>query len=237
MTREADDTASDAAALSRAGVPWASVPCIECVLKPWPAWPVRPGTPVLFFSSRRAARAYPPEAAGDGSLVTAVAPSTSAWLTEHGHAVELTAVGGAVALAKVVVAAWEARGRPAWHVRYPTSDAGQLSAEQAQAVALLERVGPVDRAVVYETGGPAGLEERLAPWLQSAYRLSFSSPSAVKAFLAACPRGAQTPAAVVCYGASTVRAWDVGRPEGWPPAEPAETSVVDSILSHKERNP
>lgn len=240
LTREAEDAVADAEFLSRAQVKWASVPCIECVLRPWPAWPPREGTPVHFFTSRRAAAGFPlgstwrkDKSAG---LIAAVAPSTAAWLETHGHTIDVQAPGGAEGLARAVVGEWQARGRPSWHLRYPTSDAGLHSPEQEAAVALLKTVGPVDRAVVYETRTPEALDERLEPYLRAPYSVTFSSPSAVKAFLAACPKGVRAPDRVVCFGASTSRAWDVGCPSGWPAAEPASHSVVETILSHKEKH-
>jgi uroporphyrinogen-III synthase len=239
LTREVEDIAADAEVLSRAGVQWASVPCIEFVARPWPEWPAREGTPVLFITSRRAAAAMPPKDMGRGTngpgLLAATAPATRTWLEAHGHPVDFWAHGGAVGLARTVVAAWHAQGRPSWHVRYPTSDAGLRAAEQVQAVALLETLGAVDRAVVYETRAAPRLEERLARFLRGPYSLTFSSPSAVKAFLKACPRGARAADRVVCFGASTARAWDVGRPLGWPVGEVAESSLVEAITSHKER--
>ncbi|MEW5738698.1 MAG: uroporphyrinogen-III synthase [Myxococcota bacterium] len=239
LTREAEDAAAEAELLSKAGVKWASVPCIEFVARPWPEWPAREGTPVLFITSRRAATAIPP---GDAwrskdapGMIAATAPATRAWLEAHGHPVDFWARGGAEELARTLVAAWQAQGRPSWHVRYPTSDAGFSAAEQENAVALLKTVGPVDRAVVYETKSAEGLEDRLEPFLRLPYSLTFSSPSAVKAFLAACPKGSRPADRVVCFGASTVRAWNVGRPEGWPEGEVAESSVVETIVSNKER--
>lgn len=238
LTREAEDAALDAEGLSKAGVKWASVPCVEFVTKAWPEWPARDGTPVLFITSRRAATAVPPgdawRAKDTPGLIAATAPVTSAWLEAHGHPVDFWAHGGAEGLARTLVAAWQAQGRPAWHVRYPASDAGQHAPEQENAVALLKTVGAVDRAVVYETRAAQGLEERLEPFLLAPYSLSFSSPSAVKAFLAACPRGSRVADRVVCFGASTARAWSVGRPESWPQGELSESSLVETITSSQE---
>jgi uroporphyrinogen-III synthase len=241
LTRAAEDAVQDAEVLSRAQVRWALVPCIECVPKPWPSWPERDGTPVHFFTSRRAAAGMP---VGSGwrtgrstGLIAATAPSTAAWLTAHGHPVDIEGPGGAFGLARAVVREWQARGRPSWHVRYPTSDAGLDAPEQEAAVALLETVGPVDRAVVYETRPAESLADRLAPYLLAPYSVTFSSPTAVKAFLAACPRGVRRPDHVICFGGSTVRAWDVGRPADWPAAVPAVRSVVETILSHQEGHP
>lgn len=240
LTREAEDAVADGELLSRANVRWASVPCIECVVRPWPVWPQRDGTPVHFFTSRRAAAALPVGSdwrTGRGTgVIAAAAPATAAWLRAHGHTVDIEATGGAEGLARKLLLEWQGRGQPNWHVRYPTSDAGLHAAEQEGAVALLKTVGPVDRAVVYETRPPPQLADTLEPFLLAPYSVTFSSPSAVKAFLAACPRGVRAPDFVLCFGASTCRSWDVGRPAAWPAAEPATHSLVESILSHKEKS-
>lgn len=241
LTREAEDAVADAELLSRAGLSWASVPCIECVSRPWPSWPQREGTPVHFFTSRRAAAGLPVGSewrkGRSTGLIAAVAPSTAAWLVSRGHAVDIEGAGGAEGLARKVLLEWQARGQPSWHFRYPTSDTGLHAPEQEAAVALLKTVGPVDRAVVYETRPPGALVDSLEPYFLAPYGVTFSSPSAVKAFLAACPRGVRAPDHVICFGSSTIRAWDVGRPADWPAAEPAIHSVVDTILSHKEKHP
>jgi len=241
LTREAEDAVAEAEVLTRHGLKWASVPCIECVTRPWPTWPHREGTPVLFLTSRRAAAALPHgqewRRSGPKALIASTAPGTKEWLEAHGHHVDVSATGGAEGLARALALEWQARGQPEWHLRYPTSDAGLQAPEQANAVAILKTLGPVDRAVVYETKPPAGLEERLEPHLSRPYGLSFSSPSAVKAFFAAVRRGVRAPERVVCFGGSTARTWDVGRPEGWPPAELAELSAVDTIVHPKEKTP
>lgn len=237
LTRAADDAAEDVAALRAHGVAAVSLPCVEFSALPWPTWPAHPGTPLFVLTSRRAAQALL-ESGEDLSQVrlAATAPATAALLQRARLPVLVTAAGGAEGLARAVVARWEAAGRPAWHCHYPTSDAGAHAAEQAAALALLERVGPVERRAVYRTQPTPNLAQALGRHTQGAWCPTFHSPSAVSAFVAAVPHGARAPEHVVCFGASTARAWDGARQPGWPAAIDS-THVVDTILTLEHRKP
>lgn len=229
LTREEEDAANDCAELRSRGLEAEIVPCIECVDRPWPLWRPARGVPVVFLTSRRAARRYlaQPERL---ELVAAMAPVTSAYLGEREVVAAIVAKGGAVPLAEAVVSAWEAQGHPQWHVRYPTSDVALQTKEQALAMQALGLVGPVQREVVYETRTPAGLGQRLADALLVPYGVSFHSSSAVAAFLAEAPARARIPTRVVCFGRSTLAEWNQRRKERWPTAE-LSTSIVDTIIS------
>ncbi len=234
LTREAADAAADAEALARAGVKTALVPCIECVPLPWPRWPAHPGVPVVVLTSRRAAQGLP---RGENVRVAAVAPTTAAALRAEGVKVDIEATGGAAALGRAVFEAWESAGKPAWNIRYPTSDAGLESEEQQAAVNWLARVGPVERRVVYETRRPEGLAQSFARVVGGPWSVVFASPSAVEAFSGAREAEWPAPERVVCWGASTARAWERSKPAGWSDAVQAKNSAVETILSIKEQTP
>jgi uroporphyrinogen-III synthase len=186
----------------------------------------------MFLTSRRAAQAWL-DAKPRGELVVAVAPSTTELLDESQCAVDLSAPGGTVALATALVAWWKKLGQPRWHVRYPTSDRGASSTEQAAAADLLVRVGPVDRRVVYETRTPENLTATLAAQVVAPWAVSFASPSAVDAFLANVAPGAPAPTHVLGFGNSTAAAWNARRPAEWPVAR-LTTTVIETIASLKE---
>jgi uroporphyrinogen-III synthase len=235
LTREKDDAANDCAELLRLGVQVESVPCVELVSQPWPRWRKESGTRITFLTSRRAARCYleQPERIG---LVAAVAPATSASLEASRIAVEMSARGGAVALAEAVLARWEERGRPPWHIVYPTSDVALEAKEQTLALSILSRVGPVQREAVYANRVPAGLAAALETSLAGRWSACFHSPSAVRALLAEAPPGATVPAHVVCFGRSTLDAWNQGRRASWPPAV-LSSSIVETITRLEEPPP
>jgi uroporphyrinogen-III synthase len=236
FTRELADAMPDCAALEAKGVRAVAVPCIECVELAWPQWSPAPGEPLVFLTSRRAARVFARPRAGSEALIAAVSPTTSGYVTRQGRTPAIVVPGGAVALAHEVVRAWEARGQPVWHVRYPTSDVGLEAPEQLDAVRALERVGPVERRVVYETRTPEGLAGRLAPWLETSFGLCFASPSAVSACLQALPPAPPPPMRVLCFGRSTWERYQSSCPAGWPPGA-LVNSLVDAILSLPRSTP
>ena len=235
MTREEEDSAKESAELRRRNIPVQLVPCIECVDRPWPRWQNAAGTPLTFLTSKRAARRYLAQGERLG-LVAAVAPSTSEHLEANGVSADIVARGGSVPLAEAVLATWEARGKPAWHVRYPTSDVALETKEQTLALAILGRLGPVQREVVYATQAPEGLRGALAEPLSAPWSVSFYSPSAVLAFLAEAPPSAREPTHVVCFGRSTQTTWNQKRREGWPSAL-LSSSVVETIVALEESPP
>src|SRR5262249_10115778 len=159
------------------------VPCIERHALPWPAWPP---APLVFITSKAAAQRLISEWHGrpPGTRVAAVAPATRAALGAAGGPVDVSAGGGAPALAAAV-------GGPL-DTLYPTSDVGTEQPEQTSALAVLEALGRVYRHVVYEVRAPAGLAERLRALGPCGY--VFFSPSAVENV----GRAGVVPAAGVC---------------------------------------
>ncbi len=218
LTRENDEPRADAIV----------VPCVETRLLEWP-FPLSPaaervgvrGCELTLFTSPRAVAAW---AATKPQLdkVAAVGPATSSALEKCGVTPDLTAEGGVVALAHAI---------RAWcsfpvHFRYPTSNAGLDSPEQAEAIDLLSGIGKVDRQVAYEVTAPAGLRESLEGATKGDWAISFASPSAVHHFFAARPVITSAPKEAACLGASTVRAWNNGRPKDWPEASPLTEKVA-----------
>jgi uroporphyrinogen-III synthase len=179
------------------------VPCIERVPLPWPALP--PGG-LVFVTARAVAQRLISEARPQNLRVAAVEPSTKGLLESAGVRVEVSAAGGALALAEAVKR-WVSTPLD---IVYPTSDAGVDQPEQAAALRVLESVGRVHRHVVYEVRAPAGLTERLRALGPRGF--VFYSPSAV-AHVAAT---GVVPQAVVCVGGSTARA--ASEQAGWPAA-------------------
>lgn len=232
LTREEESALRDCAEVRARGVEAQVLPCIEFVDRAWPRWSPAPGTPVVFLTSRRAAQRYL-EHLDAGELVAAVVPATKAVLDERGVPVEVGARGGAVPLAEALVAAWEAQGCPAWHVRYPTSDVALTAKEQALAMTVLARVGPVQREVVYETRTPAALASSLRARQGEAWSGCFHSPSAVRAFLSEAPSAMTRPTHVVCFGRSTQAEWNQHRRTSWPEAV-LSSSIVETIVSLEE---
>lgn len=219
ITREADDARSEREAWSARGVEALCVPCLETRLLPWP-WssPLPERSPLWFFTSRRSVESWC--AAGRPALqdVAALSPATAEALKRAGVTPALTAEGGAASLAEQVLSWWTSRGSPPTQVCYPTSSAGLHSAEQAEAVRLLSKLGEVDRRLVYDVSAPAGLRDSLEQAARGDWALSFASPSAVQHFFAAGAAFTRPPLLVACLGASTGRAWNRARPQGWPDA-------------------
>jgi uroporphyrinogen-III synthase len=232
ITREAEDARADCAALAERGVEAWPVPCVEFQALPWPRWTPGPGTPLTVLSSKQAAQRYLEQPDRQG-LKAGMAPVTADLLARHGVSCTVVARGGAVALAEAVRAAWTLGGQPSWHVRWPTSDLGALTAEQGEALEVLKRVGPVQRAAVYRTRAPVGLADELHGLLKGPWSATFSSPSAVQAFVEAAPRDARAPLHVICLGRSTLRAWEAGRRPGWVEAL-LTSSLLDTVVSLEE---
>lgn len=176
------------------------VPCIERHPLPWPPYP--PGRLLVFVTSPTVAKHLATHPPPQGTRIAAVSPATSALLKQ----VDLVEPGGAVALAHAVLA-WASEP---YEIFYPTSDAGTQQPEQEEAITLLETLHTVHRHVVYEVRAPKGLSLVL-PRLEGC-GFVFYSPSAVKHFAEA----GGVPAAAICFGASTLRAYEAH--EGWPKA-------------------
>jgi uroporphyrinogen-III synthase len=205
------------------------VPCLETKLLAWP-WnslplPAERGegrgeglTSLTLFTSRRAVASW--AAAGCPTLgtIAALSPATTSALQHEGVTAAIASDSGAVGLAKAIERWWLEQGRPALHLRYPTSDAGITSDEQQEALRILTALGTVDRRVVYLVAPPAQLRQSLERAARGDWSISFASPSAIQHFFAAQPVIERAPTLVACRGASTERAWNELRPESWPPA-------------------
>ncbi len=210
ITREADDARAEREARGAASI---VVPCVETKLLPWPYKPGS-GSTLTFFTSRRSVASW--VAAGKPPLddVAALKPATSTMLEAEGLTPAITSEGGVVSLAEKVLA-WAAGPLT---IRYPTSDLGLKSPEQARALELLQKAGTVDRRAVYEITAPSNLREALERSARGEWAISFASPSAVQHFFGSGAVLEQAPVRVACLGAATERAWNSARPAGWPQA-------------------
>lgn len=199
------------------------VPCVETKLLPWPFEGEKVEAHQLtLFTSPRAVAAWAASNQPPLQKVAALSPATSAALAAHDITPDVIAEGGVVALAHAI---------RAWctfpiYFRYPTSNAGLDSPEQAEAVDLLSGIGKVDRRVAYEVTAPAGLRESLERAARGQWAIAFASPSAVHHFFAARAQFQGAPKEVACLGASTQRAWNDGRPKDWPEASPLTEKVA-----------
>ncbi len=218
----------DAEALRRRGIDAVGIPCVAFSPLPWPEWPLEDGQAVAFLTSPRAAHRYAVHR--DADLVAAVSPRTSAVLHADQIEVTISSPGGTEALAAAVVAAWKARGEPTWHFRYPTSAHGARSSEQTRTLETLQKLGPVARVEVYANRVPQELPSQLAREVAHSWSIGVASPSAVTNLFAALPASALAPRHAICFGASTVRAWNKARPSRWPCAtlarEPMEAIAL-----------
>jgi uroporphyrinogen-III synthase len=202
--------------LRRQGLHALAIPCIE---HRWHDWPqlqqigaVRKA--LLFVTSRAAAARVEVPA---GTLVAAIAPTTSATLEARGIRVSLAAHGGVRELANAVFdAASIADGT---EVFYPTSDVALRQPEHLEAVATLSRRLLVHTRAVYATTAPDNLAQELAVLCAPAQArpapgYAFWSPSAIENFSAA--QGFTLPAGpVVLIGGSTMRCWNEVAPPDW----------------------
>lgn len=235
ITREGDDARSERDGWTSRGIDAVLVPCVETKLRPWP-WPITEtptrvrerGYQLTFFTSRRAVASWSASGRPALDVVAALSTATSEAL-EHEHTTPtLTAEGGAVALAQAVSTWWPTQPRPPTQVRYPTSDAGLHSPEQAEALRLLAKFCEVDRRIAYDVFAPAELRASLERCARGDWAISFASPSAVHHFFASGASFEHAPGRVTCHGGSTQRAWNAARPEGWPLAEFPLTTKVTS---------
>lgn len=202
--------------LRRQGFDALAVCCIE---HRWLDWPElrqigATGPALLFVTSRAAAaRVEVPE----GTLVAAIAPTTSATLEARGIRVALSAHGGVRELAQAVVDAPQIRNGT--QVFYPTSDVALLQPEHLAAVATLGKRLRVHTCAVYSTVAPDNLAQELAAVrtpgaLRSQPGYVFWSPSAIANFSAA--GGFDLPPGpVVLIGGSTLRSWQENSPPAW----------------------
>ncbi len=202
--------------LRRQGFDALAVCCIE---HRWHDWPelkrIGSSGPALLFVTSRAAAARVEVPAG--TLVAAIAPTTSATLEARGIRVGLSAHGGVRELAQAV--ADSAAIPDGAQVFYPTSDVALRQPEHLSAVATLSRRLRVFTQAVYSTVAPDNLAQELAalrsPGIaRSPLGYSFWSPSAVGNFAAAAGFGLP-PGPVVLIGGSTLRGWQENAPPAW----------------------
>jgi uroporphyrinogen-III synthase len=193
---------------------------IACIEHQWRDWPElrrmgANGAALLFVTSRAAAaRIEVPK----GTLVAAIAPTTSATLEARGIRVGLAAHGGARELAQAV---HDSSAVPAQSdVFYPTSDVAQRQPEHQAAVSTLSRRLRVHTQAVYSTVAPDNLAQELAalsaPGSSAATPLGFCfwSPSAIENFATA--GGFELdPGPAVLVGGSTERCWREHAPPSW----------------------
>ena len=192
---------------------------ICCIEHRWLDWPelrqIGASSPALLFVTSRAvaARVEVPE----GTLVAAIAPTTSATLEARGIRVALSAHGGVRELAQAVVDAPQIRNGT--QVFYPTSDVALRQPEHLAAVATLSKRLRVHTRAVYSTVAPDNLAQELAAVRPPGATHSppgyvFWSPSAIASFTAA--GGFDLPPGpVVLIGGSTLRSWQESAPPAW----------------------
>jgi uroporphyrinogen-III synthase len=203
--------------LRRQGFAALALPCIE---HQWHDWPElrqigARSVALLFVTSRAAAaRIEVPQ----GTLVAAIAPTTSATLEARGIHVSLSARGGVRELAQQVI---ESKLIPdGAEVFYPTSDAALRQPEHLAAVTTLSMRLRVHTKAVYSTVAPGNLSQELAALrapdavVKPPFGYAFWSPSAVENFSTG--RGFQLPAGpAVLVGGSTERSWHEIAPPAW----------------------
>jgi len=211
--------------LRRQGFAALALPCIE---HQWHDWPQlrqigARSVALLFVTSRAAAaRIDVPQ----GTLVAAIAPTTSATLESRGIHVSLSARGGVRELAQHVVGSTLLPD--AAEIFYPTSDAALRQPEHLAAVTTLSSRFRVHTKAVYSTVAPGNLGAELAALrapdavVRPPFGYAFWSPSAIENFSTA--RGFQLPPGpVVLIGGSTERCW---RDLAWPNVSPKAVCVM-----------
>ena len=187
-----------------------------CIEHQWLEWPqlrqMGASGPALLFVTSRAAAARVEVPAG--TLVAAIAPTTSATLEARGIKVSVTATGGVQELARAVSdSKLVADGS---EVFYPTSDAALRQPEHLAAVATLGARLRVLTQAVYRTVAPPNLAQEVAALRDSAAQPGFAfwSPSALANFSAA--GGFKLPPGpAVLVGGSTMRCWREIAPPDW----------------------
>ncbi len=239
VTRPLAEAKALVRALGAQGVLAKALPCIERQKVSFPEWPGTPrGVPFVFVTSPYAAECVPWRRLR-GVRVAALRPKSVQVLERKGVACEVTAQGGAVALAKALSAHAKKAKRGAIDVLYPTSDLGGGEAEQQKARAVLAKLGRVTAPVVYRTVAPARLPERVRALASRPMGLVFTSPSAVRNFQAARARARVRPQVrgVVCLGRSTARAWNDGRLLEWPTARcvASAEAVIEAVTKETRR--
>jgi uroporphyrinogen-III synthase len=199
--------------LRRQGFDALAICCIDHQWRDWPALRQigATGPAILFVTSRAAAARVevPP-----GTLVAAIAPTTSATLEARGIKVSIAATGGVQALARAVSESGTVPDNA--DVFYPTSDAALRQPEHHAAVATLGARLRVHTQAVYATVAPPNLPQEIAGLRSASAPLGFVfwSPSAIENFSAA--GGFElVPGPAVLVGGSTQRRWRELAPPEW----------------------
>jgi uroporphyrinogen-III synthase len=193
---------------------------ISCIEHQWRDWPElrrigAAGAALLFVTSRAAAARIEVPV---GTMVAAIAPTTSSTLEARGIRVALAAHGGARELAQAVHDS--SAIPPGAEVFYPTSDVALRQPEHQAAVATLSQRLRVHTQAVYSTVSPGNLAQELAalraPDSPATPPLGFCfwSPSAIENFAAARGFGLP-PGPAVLTGGSTMRCWHEIAPPHW----------------------
>jgi uroporphyrinogen-III synthase len=234
ITRASEESAPLVERLGRLGVPAAALPCIERREIEWTA-DLDAGShrmTIFMVTSPFGARclvAHWPQLRGRGR-VAALAPSTAQVLERARIATDISARGGALALARAV-AGQVASARPL--ILWLTSAAGAGEPEQEEAAAVLANAGELHRIIAYETRAPQDLPRQLMRWQGRRASAVFFSPSACRNFLAARAAAGDGPVLehIVCIGRSTLRAWsELGAHDLPPPVYQAnEGTFVTSL--------
>jgi uroporphyrinogen-III synthase len=189
---------------------------ICCIEHQWRDWPElrqigASGPALLFVTSRAAAaRVEVPQ----GTLVAAIAPTTSSTLEARGIKVAIAAHGGVQELARAVSQSHLVADGA--EIFYPTSDAALRQPEHLAAVETLGARLRVRAQAVYATVAPPNLPQELAALRGSKPALGFAfwSPSAIGNFAAA--GGFELPPGpAVLVGGSTLRSWRENAPPAW----------------------
>jgi len=202
--------------LRRQGFHALAIPCIEHRWNDWPELQqIGAARKALLFVTSRAAAARVEVPAG--TLVAAIAPTTSATLEARGIRVSLAAHGGVRELANAVHDAPSIAD--GMEVFYPTSDVALRQPEHLAAVATLSRRLQVHTRAVYATTAPDNLARELAALREPAADrpppgYAFWSPSAIENFSAAQGFVMQKGPAVL-IGGSTMRCWSEVAPPDW----------------------
>lgn len=205
ITRAASEATQVAGQLNEHGVRALVLPCIECAVRPVPAWHPAAARIVMLTSPAAVRAVAGVLSAVAPTHVAALAPSTVValnWVSSM--PAEIQSTGGAVALAHAILRSMTAWGMPTASFWYPTSSAGLEAAEQNEAVALLRTRGEVTRVVAYDVMSPTGLADQLRA-LPPRVGVFFASPSAVKHFIGASQqlKIAPTVHVAACWGRST----------------------------------
>jgi uroporphyrinogen-III synthase len=214
ITKSQPHADSVAIQLRRQGLNALALPCIEHQWHDWPA--LRrigsAGSALLFVTSRAAAARVEVPA---GTMVAAIAPTTSQTLEARGIRVTLAAHGGVRELARAVHdSPFVPDGA---EIFYPTSDAALRQPEHLAAVETLGSRFEVHAQAVYSTVAPANLATELAALSDPArgpLGFTFWSPSAIENFAQALGFGL-APGPVVLVGGSTLRYWTERAPANW----------------------